>query len=210
MHISSTLVTALLAIGASAAPATRDLGIDSLPANSHESRTLINKILYKKTWSPFDFTSTSEVVATPEQVVNTTNFFTGGLPGAKGYYKFGLNSDEDIICYNITLVGFRGEYQSPARTATHIHQSPPGRSGPPRIAFPNPEPVGGEDSNVRRSIGCLKGPFETGVMPDGVDTGAGFTIKMLEDDPKAFNADVHSSEAVPGAVRGQFGDKKKC
>lgn len=80
----------------------------------------------------FKFTSTYKVWATPDQVVNTNNTFTGGLPGAKGLYKYGINSDENVICFNITLKGFRGEYQSPAVTATHIHEAPQGKSGPPR------------------------------------------------------------------------------
>ncbi|KAJ1333133.1 CHRD domain-containing protein [Microdochium nivale] len=207
MHFSASFIAACLTLGASAAPSIRDLGIDSLPTNSHEVRGLINKLLYKS-HGPFDFTSTFDIVATPEQVVNATNAYTGGLPGAIGYFNFGLSAPDDVICYNITLVGFRGDYQSLAKTSTHIHQSAPGLSGPPRIAFPNPEPVGGPDSNIRRSIGCLKGPFETGIKANDVDTGVGFTIKMLEENPSAFNADTHSSLAVPGAVRGQFGDNK--
>ena len=62
---------------------------------------------------PFNFTSTYHVVATPDQVVNgTTNpTFTGGLPGCTGYYDFGINSDLDLICWSIKLVGFQGDYQ---------------------------------------------------------------------------------------------------
>jgi hypothetical protein len=171
----------------------------------------------KKPAFPIPFTSSFSIIATPEQVVQNnaslTNAFTGGLPGAIGYYDFGLNSELDLICYYIKLVGFRGDYQSPAATATHIHQSAAGRSGPPRLSFPNPAPVEG-DSNTRISAGCLQGPFLTGLSanatnplnPEGVnqDTGVGFTIAMLEANPSAYNADVHSSLAVPGAVRGQF------
>lgn len=122
--------------------------------------------------------------------------------GAIGYYDFGLNSYTNTICYNITLIGFRGEYQSPALTATHIHESAKGLSGPPRIAFPNP--VG--DESYANSIGCIKGPFRTGLDTTGTttDTGAGFNVKQIEENPAGFNADVHSSLAVPGAVRGQF------
>ena len=39
---------------------------------------------------------------------------------------------------------------------------------------------------------------------NGKDTGEGFKVKEVEDDPSNFMADVHSSLAVPGAVRGQF------
>lgn len=91
----------------------------------------------KKHWKgvedyPKYFTSTYVVEATPEQVVNANNTFTGGLPGAESLYKYGINADCDVICYDIAIKGFRGEYQSPALTATHIHQGDVGRNGPPR------------------------------------------------------------------------------
>lgn len=155
----------------------------------------------------FTFTSTYEVWATPDQVVNMTNAYTGGLAGASGLYKLGLNSKENTICYNITLYNFRGEYQSPAVTATHLHESDKGKSGPPRIAFPNPQPIA---EGVRRSVGCIVGPFRTGLNATGTttDTGANFNVAQIEANPKGFNVDVHSSLAVPGAVRGQLSDCK--
>lgn len=146
---------------------------------------------------------------------------TGGLPGAIGYYDLGLNSDLDLICYNIRFVGFQGEYQSPAITATHIHTGVAGATGPPRIAFPNPQGAEGED---KVSVGCMtgmslcdicvlvslltssSGPFKTGIANAATmsgDTGDGFTIAMLEANPSGFFADSHSSLAVPGAFRGQ-------
>ena len=106
----------------------------------------------------------------------------------------------DLICYRIVLTGFRGEYQSPAKTATHLHEAAVGTSGPPRIAFPNP--LGNEHERV--SVGCMTGPFTTGLNgTNGQDTGNGFTLKKFEANPAGFFADVHSSLAVPGAVRGQ-------
>jgi hypothetical protein len=81
---------------------------------------------------PFRFTSRFSIKATPQQVVDANGVATGGLPGAKGWFKFGLNSKENVICYNITLQGFLGTYQSPALTATHIHQGVKGKPGPPR------------------------------------------------------------------------------
>jgi hypothetical protein len=151
------------------------------------------------------FTSRFSVCATPGEVVNGTTP-TGGLEGAVGYYNFGLNSKLDLICYNIKLVNFRGEYQSPAFTATHIHEAARGASGPPRIAFPNPKVVPGGPENVRVSVGCISGPFKTGIVnaTTGVDSGDNFTIAKLEANPAGFFADVHSSLAVPGAVRGQL------
>lgn len=205
MQFSYLKAIAALSACAAAAPTSsselvspRLINLDiNLGSKGHKTRSA----------GPFQFTSTYDIIATPEQVVNAQNQFTGGLPGAVGYFHFGLNSNEDIICYNITLVNFRGEYESPAKTATHIHQGDVGKTGPPRIAFPNPVEMG---DGTRRSIGCLTGPFETGLMPNGTDTGLGFTVKMIEENPTAFNADTHSSEAVPGAVRGQFGRAKKC
>ncbi|EME84226.1 uncharacterized protein MYCFIDRAFT_112301, partial [Pseudocercospora fijiensis CIRAD86] len=145
---------------------------------------------------PIPFTSTYRIKATPDQVVDANNTATGGLPGCTGYYDFGINSELDTICYYIKFEGFRGEYQSPADTATHVHEAAKGKSGPPRLAFPNPKPVPGK--NYRVSAGCLTGPFETGVVNNatGMDTGAGFKVKQIEDSPWGFFADVHSSLAV--------------
>jgi len=102
---------------------------------------------------------------------------------------------------NITLVNVVGDYLSPALTATHIHQAAQGQSGPPRIAFPNP--VG--DDVTRNSMGCIKGPFLTGVLAaDGTDTGTGFTVKQIEDEPAAFFTDSHTALFPVGVVRGQL------
>merc|ERR1712149_128352 len=97
------------------------------------------------------FTSTYSVVATPDQVINTDQMPAPGEPGAVGYYNYGINSKDDVICYDIVLKGVTGDYQSAAKTATHIHEAPKGRAGPPRLAFPNPQPLG----DYRRSKGCL-------------------------------------------------------
>ncbi|KAK8200933.1 hypothetical protein M8818_006252 [Zalaria obscura] len=168
----------------------------------------------------FAFTSTYVVHATPDQVVASTPMTrrvrdsgvfprqmnngtrrTGGLPGSQGIFAFGINVDLDTICYNITIFNFEGEYQSPAKTATHIHEARVNATGPPRLAFPNPEGEG----EIRRSVGCLVGPFTTGLMMNGVDTGEGFTLRQIEENPAGFFTDVHSSLAVPGAMRGQLG-----
>ncbi|KAK4496254.1 hypothetical protein PRZ48_012234 [Zasmidium cellare] len=150
------------------------------------------------------FTSTYSVKATPDQVVNGTTP-TGGQPGACGTYEFALNSKKNLICYNIRLTNFGdAAYQSPADTATHIHEAARGQSGPPRIAFPNPAYEGSPEERV--SIGCLQGPFQTGVINNatGEDTGKGFNVAQIEANPAAFFADVHTNKAVPGAVRGQI------
>merc|ERR1712071_616419 len=172
-------VAAVLAVTASASAAPWKDGKKSWGGhwkggwkNGHEEKCMDG---------PFEFTSTYSVVATPDQVVNSDNEFTGGLEGTKGFY----------------------EYQSAADTSTHIHEAPKGQAGPPRLAFPNPVPVG--DGKKRISIGCMMGPYETGIVSNGQDTGAGFTVKQIEDNPSAFFTDVHSSLAVPGAVRAQLG-----
>merc|ERR1712054_447489 len=81
-------VAAVLAVTASAPAAPWRDGWK----NGHEEKCMDG---------PFEFTSTYSVVATPDQVVNSDNEFTGGLAGAKGYYEYGINSKEDYICWNI-------------------------------------------------------------------------------------------------------------
>jgi len=146
------------------------------------------------------FTSTYHVVAVGSEVRNGTT----PAPGPKdavGYFDFGINSKEDKICYNITLLNVVGDYSSPARTATHIHEAVRGASGPPRLAFPNP--VG--DDKYRNSVGCLTGPFTTGLTPNGgPDTGIGFRVAQIEANPAGFFADSHTSLFSLGVVRGQL------
>lgn len=148
---------------------------------------------------PDTFTSAYTVSATPDQVINPDGDAAPGEPGALGTFNFMINSDEEIICYDITLDGVTPPYQSAAKTATHIHEAAVGESGPPRIAFPNPEGEG-----TLTSAGCLQGPFTTGVVNDGVDSGEGFSLKEIEANPAGFTADTHTSAFVPGAVRGQL------
>lgn len=150
--------------------------------------------------SPFTFTSYYEVETVPGEVVNGTTP-TGGLAGSSGWYKIALNSEQNVLCYNISLYNFRGDYSSPAFTATHIHEAARGQSGPPRIAFTNPADIG---NGVRRSVGCQQGPFKTGIVQNGKDTAEGFHVRQIEQNPAGFFADTHSTLAVPGAVRGQL------
>jgi hypothetical protein len=155
--------------------------------------------------APFSFTSTYTLIATPDAVINPDNEPTPGEAGAIGHYNYGINVDLDIICYNITLMGVTGPYDSPAVTATHIHEAAAGRAGPPRIAFPNPEPADSGPEVVKRSQGCLQGPFETGIDGDnGADTGAGFTLRQIEENPEGFFTDSHTVRSVPGVVRAQM------
>lgn len=164
---------------ASAAPYGADAGKDAKkvdkPKNDHKAH--FNNF-------PFEFTSTAVAWARPETIVNNSQVAVPGLEGGFGTFAFGLNSIQDVICYvsglalifaddkNITLY-VKGTYQSPASTATHIHEAVKGRAGPPRLSFPNPVPldrVSGLDSfSWRASFGCLQGPFRTGL--NGTDGG---------------------------------------
>ncbi|WP_445444605.1 CHRD domain-containing protein [Clavibacter sp. km3a] len=150
---------------------------------------------------PDRFTSAFTVMATPDQVLNADGVATPGEPGATGRFDLRLDSTSNTICYDITLTGVTGEYKSPAKTATHIHQAAAGKAGPPRIAFPNPADAG---NGTRTSSGCMQGPFTTGIAPDGKDTGEGFTVAQIEADPSAFAADSHTASFAAGAVRGQL------
>jgi hypothetical protein len=150
---------------------------------------------------PSSFTSAFTVMATPDQVINNDGDAAPGEPGATGTFTFRINSDEEIICYDIRLEGVTGDYESPAKTATHIHEAAAGQPGPPRIAFPNPEPVG---DGPRTSSGCLQGPFTTGIEADGVDTGEGFSLAEIEANPAGFTGDSHTVDYPAGVVRGQL------
>ncbi|MGB2720559.1 MAG: CHRD domain-containing protein, partial [Rhodococcus sp. (in: high G+C Gram-positive bacteria)] len=142
-------------------------------------------------------------MATPDQVLNGEGVATPGQPGATGTFTLRINSDLDIVCYDIALEGVTGDYMSPAKTATHLHQAAAGAAGPPRLAFPNPTPIG---DGPRTSSGCMQGPFTTGLTPAGAtaDSGTGFTLDQIEADPAAFAADTHTVDFSAGAVRGQL------
>ena len=101
-------------------------------------------------------------------------------------------------------MGVTGPFSSPAVTATHIHEAADGQSGPPRIAFPNPEPQDSGPEVVKRSAGCIQGPFTTGIQAEGLDTGSGFTLAQIEANPASFFTDSHTAVSVPGVVRAQL------
>lgn len=181
----------VLTLGALTGAATLGLAMIALPASADT-----------EVEEPEEFTSAFTVMATPDEVVDEGEA-APGEPGATGQFNFRINSDLNIICYDITLEGVTGDYESPARTATHIHEAPAGESGPPRLAFPDPEPV--EDGVPRTSSGCMEGPFTTGLEDDdGNDTGEGFWLTDIEANPENFNADSHTADYAPGVVRGQL------
>ncbi|WP_369130222.1 CHRD domain-containing protein [Modestobacter roseus] len=150
---------------------------------------------------PSTFTSAFTAMATPDMVVDTDGVPTPGEPGASGSFMYRINSDLEIICYDITLDGVTPPYQSPAKTSTHIHEAARGQSGPPRIALPDPQDDG---TGKLVSSGCLQGPFTTGLAPEGTDTGEGFSLAEIEADPAAFFTDNHTAAFPSGAVRGQL------
>lgn len=81
---------------------------------------------------PFRFTSTFSVWADPSFVMNFAGQFTSGLKGCEAHFYLAVNRDQNVICYNITLDGFRGDYWSKASTATHIKAGDMWTYGPPR------------------------------------------------------------------------------
>lgn len=151
---------------------------------------------------PDSFTSAFRVSIVPDQVVNADGVATPGEPGASGTYDLRLNSELEVLCYDIRLTGVTPPYMSPARTSTHIHEAARGVSGPARIVFPDPTGAAG---GPLTSSGCLQVPTVVGLPADGPDAGAAFSLAELEADPMAYYADVHTEAFVPGAVRGQFG-----
>ncbi|EPQ31099.1 uncharacterized protein PFL1_01288 [Pseudozyma flocculosa PF-1] len=160
--------------------------------------------------APREFTSVLRTRASPDQVVNPSGTVGVGQPGAKGTFEFKINTHHDILCYRIEVSGVTGDYLSPAKTATHVHQAARGANGPPRLAFPNPQPAWwawNKKTAKRTSSGCIKGPFTTGLVgADGSDTGSqsGFSLQQLQDNPSAFFADTHTEAFSAGAVRGQL------
>ncbi|GAA2076592.1 hypothetical protein GCM10009821_14880 [Aeromicrobium halocynthiae] len=154
---------------------------------------------------PSSFTGAYIVNATPDTIINNDGDSVPGKEGAEGTFLFFTSSTENIICWDISVTGLEDIYESPAKTATHIHEADAGEPGPPRIAFPDPEPADSTDPAVERtSSGCAEGPFTTGLAPEGTDTGDGFTLDQIEANPAGFSADTHTADAVAGAVRGQL------
>ena len=157
---------------------------------------------------PSGFVQTSRFVTVVDAAQVTDGTDVGlGEEGATGVFDLKLDSVDNVICYAITLDGVSGPYQSPALTATHIHQNSVGETGPARVAFADPQPVdAGQPDGPRRSTGCVDGDaasFPSGAMDP--DPGAGFDVAALEADPSGFYLDSHTAAFPAGAVRGQLG-----
>lgn len=151
---------------------------------------------------PSSFTSTLTSSMTPDQVVDDQGKPAPGQPGASGTFILRINSQQNVVCYDITLTGVTQPYESSARTATHLQEGRPGESGYPRMVFPDPQ---GPPGGPLTSKGCLQGPFRTGVIVGGHDTGTGFTLALVERNPADWFVDVHTKQFRIGAVRGQLG-----
>ena len=50
----------------------------------------------------------------------------------------------------------------------------------------------------------MVGPFTTGVLANGTDTGTGFRVAQIEANPANFFTDAHTTSFVAGVVRGQL------
>lgn len=133
MHFTTQALVALL--GASLALAAPTQASDYKESckkefdkvwNSHDDK-------WWKKEKTFYFDTEYVVKATPDQVIANSGVPTPGEHGARGLFKYGINIAENVICYNITLSGVTGQYQSPAITATHIHEGVKGKPGPPRL-----------------------------------------------------------------------------
>lgn len=94
----------------------------------------------------------------PEEVID------GGTDGASGTAEISLYPDDETICFSITTDDVAPPYESPANTATHIHEAPEGDDGPPVVVFPDPQPRDPDAEYERTSAGCLPGvlAFQTG------------------------------------------------
>jgi hypothetical protein len=95
----------------------------------------------------------------------------GGNPDASATFDLQLFPDEEVICFDICARGVTPPYESPATTATHIHEGDRGVVGPPVVVFPDPQPRDPDFDGPRTSSGCLPGElaFQTGVNGDDDD-----------------------------------------
>jgi hypothetical protein len=154
----------------------------------------------------FEVTSRFSIEADALQVV-ADGEPAAGEPGATGTWDLRMDEELNLICYAIELDGVSGDYESPALTATHIHEGEVGVAGPAPVAFANPVPIDDSDPDgLRRSSGCVDAGAAS--FPDGAmdpDPGVGFQVSDIEDDPSEYYVDTHTEDFPAGAVRGQFG-----
>lgn len=149
---------------------------------------------------PARFTSAYTVSATPDAVYDADGQPVPGEPGASGTATLRVNSELDVICWDVTVRGVEGPLEGDL-SGMRIREAPAGFDGPSRLAVPDPE----GDTARRTGSGCAQGPFVSGVEgPDGEDTGAEFTLADLEANPAAYSWDVRTAAFPQGAIRGQL------
>ncbi len=152
--------------------------------------------------SPTRSPACSPPMATPDMVINNDGVATPGEPGASGTFTLPDQLRRPRSSATTSrLTGVTPPYQSPAKTATHIHEARR-RSGRP-AADRVPQPRGRRHRHAGSS-GCLQGPFTTGLWPTAPTPGPGFSLDQIEADPSAFFTDTHTSAFAAGAVRGQL------
>lgn len=139
---------------------------------------------------PASFTSAFRVDANATQVPADDQGNRGNT-AATGVWDLQINADQEIICFDITVDGINPPYESPAMTATHIHQGAPGEVGGAKVLFPNPEMT---SNGTYVAEGCLLEPFND----------PAFSFATLEAGPIGFYVDTHTSAFPRGDVRGQF------
>ncbi len=89
-----------------------------------------------------------------------------------------INSDENQICYDITLEGVENV------TAAHIHSGEEGEAGPVLV---NLEWEGDDEGSDK----CVDGVSES-------------DLEDISEEPASFYVNVHSEQYPDGAVRGQL------
>lgn len=102
---------------------------------------------------------------------------TPGDPKGSGKATLHVDTPGDQVCYELQVKGVA------TVTMAHIHQAPPGESGPPLADLKAPGPDG-------KSSGCVPaGPV---------------LLKGLTDNPSAYYVNVHNAQYPGGALRGQL------
>lgn len=114
----------------------------------------------------------------------------GDANGMGHAYVFGIDNDENTLCYSLTVSGIQlvavGE-----GLAAHIHEGAMGTNGPVVAALAGPE--GGTAAD------CLT-EGEEGKFP----TGEAGIVQRILNNPEDFYVNVHNPQYPDGAVRGQL------
>lgn len=118
-----------------------------------------------------------------------------GNDSASATYDLDLYTDAEVVCYDISVSGVSGDWESPAPTANHIHAGNVGLVGPAIVAFPNPEMGSGGDFTTS---GCLED-----ALINSDDSGV-TSLAQIDANPAGFYVDIHTSEFPRGDVRGNL------